>query len=72
MSEAHGNTPHARIGRCPHCGQRIRLDDTNPWRPFCSERCKLVDLQGWFGGRYQIPGESGSGDSAPGYDDPDQ
>lgn len=48
---------HARIGRCPHCGKRVRLDETNPWRPFCGERCKLVDLEGWFGERYRIAGE---------------
>jgi endogenous inhibitor of DNA gyrase (YacG/DUF329 family) len=29
-----------------------------PFRPFCSERCKLVDLGNWLGGRYRIPAES--------------
>ncbi|HEU0198257.1 MAG TPA: DNA gyrase inhibitor YacG [Nevskiaceae bacterium] len=51
-------TLQARIGRCPHCGSRTRLDETNPWRPFCSERCKLVDLEGWFEGRYRITDDS--------------
>jgi len=27
------------------------------WRPFCSERCKLVDLQKWLGGAYAIAGK---------------
>jgi uncharacterized protein len=27
------------------------------WRPFCSERCKLVDLGRWVDGSYRIPGE---------------
>jgi endogenous inhibitor of DNA gyrase (YacG/DUF329 family) len=27
------------------------------WRPFCSERCKLLDLAAWAEGRYRIPGE---------------
>jgi uncharacterized protein len=29
----------------------------NPFRPFCSERCRLVDLGGWFEERFRIPGE---------------
>lgn len=70
MSTLHSDgTAPPRIGRCPQCGKRIRLDGTNAWRPFCSERCKLIDLQGWFDGRYQIPGEP---HSAPHYDDNDQ
>ena len=27
----------------------------NPWRPFCSERCKLIDLGDWIEERYRIP-----------------
>lgn len=49
--------PKPRIGQCPRCGARTRLDDSNAWRPFCSRRCKLVDLDGWFEGRYFIAGE---------------
>lgn len=61
----------ARIGRCPRCGTRTRLDPTNSWRPFCSERCKLIDLEGWFGDRYRIAGEPASTPAFlddPGYD----
>lgn len=47
----------ARIGNCPRCNQRTRLDDSNTWRPFCSQRCKLVDLGDWLNGRYAIPAE---------------
>lgn len=46
-----------RIARCPRCGSSTRLDAANGWRPFCSERCKLIDLGDWFRGRYAIPGE---------------
>jgi uncharacterized protein len=42
---------------CPRCGTR-REWGGNPWRPFCSERCRLVDLGGWLSGRNAIPGES--------------
>lgn len=27
------------------------------WRPFCSERCKLLDLSNWVDGRYRVAGE---------------
>jgi endogenous inhibitor of DNA gyrase (YacG/DUF329 family) len=51
-----------RIGSCPQCGQSVRLDEGNPWRPFCSERCKLLDLGEWFSGGFAIPGEPSPGD----------
>lgn len=44
-----------RIGRCPACRKTARLDEGNPWRPFCSERCKLLDLGDWISGRFAIP-----------------
>lgn len=33
---------------CPQCGKPTSLKDDNPWRPFCSERCKMIDLGEWF------------------------
>lgn len=57
----------SRIAACPNCGASTRLDDGNPWRPFCSERCKLIDLGDWLSGRYAIPVEHG--DRQPGVDD---
>jgi uncharacterized protein len=46
-----------RIAACPRCGASTRLDSQNRWRPFCSERCKLVDLGNWMSGRYVVPVE---------------
>jgi endogenous inhibitor of DNA gyrase (YacG/DUF329 family) len=40
---------------CPQCRQPASLDTANRFRPFCSERCKLLDLGEWFAGRYTIP-----------------
>ena len=34
----------------------------SPWRPFCSERCKLFDLGQWASGSYVIHGQPGSAD----------
>ena len=39
--------------RCPNCKREVARQE-NPWRPFCSERCKLIDLDNWFSGRYRI------------------
>ncbi|HFC53188.1 MAG TPA: DNA gyrase inhibitor YacG [Gammaproteobacteria bacterium] len=41
---------------CPICGKRVPWDDSAPWRPFCSERCKLIDLGEWAGETRRIPG----------------
>lgn len=43
-------------GVCPQCGEAAAMSAQNPWRPFCSKRCKLVDLEGWFAERHVIPG----------------
>ncbi|MBA5863223.1 MAG: DNA gyrase inhibitor YacG [Nitrospira sp. CR1.1] len=54
--------------RCPECHQPTAWQD-NPWRPFCSERCQLIDLGAWAGEQYRVPGPgltvSGSESSAP-------
>ena len=47
--------------KCPHCGKQIELKD-NIWRPFCSERCKMVDLGNWFLERYAIPDKNEDGE----------
>lgn len=43
-------------GRCPSCGAATPRSADNRYRPFCSERCALVDLGAWFGGEHRIPG----------------
>ena len=45
----------ARIVNCPHCGKPVAWDTTNPRRPFCSERCRLIDLGAWASENYRIP-----------------
>jgi len=46
--------------KCPSCGKVLEWDRVNRWRPFCSERCKLVDLGAWFSQEHAIPGEPGA------------
>lgn len=45
-----------RIVACPHCGAPVPWTAQSRWRPFCSERCKLIDLGEWAAERYRIPG----------------
>lgn len=40
---------------CPTCQKRTPWED-NTWRPFCSERCKLIDLGDWANENHRIPG----------------
>lgn len=41
---------------CPVCRKKTTWEE-NPWRPFCSERCKLVDFGKWVDEKYRIVGE---------------
>lgn len=41
---------------CPVCKKKITWEE-NPMRPFCSERCRLIDLGKWASEGYKIPGE---------------
>jgi uncharacterized protein len=43
--------------KCPTCGKEAEWKD-NPFRPFCSERCKLLDLGRWVNEEYKVPGAS--------------
>ncbi|MEE8428243.1 MAG: DNA gyrase inhibitor YacG [Gammaproteobacteria bacterium] len=45
------------IVHCPTCGQAVAWGLQQRWRPFCSERCKLIDLGEWLDEKNRIPGE---------------
>ncbi|HEX6296126.1 MAG TPA: DNA gyrase inhibitor YacG [Burkholderiales bacterium] len=42
---------------CPRCGAPAAVSAENRWRPFCSERCRLIDLGTWAAEDYRVPGE---------------
>ena len=46
----------AKMVRCPQCGTSVKYQIDNPSRPFCSSRCKLIDLGAWAEERYAISG----------------
>ncbi|HET7135770.1 MAG TPA: DNA gyrase inhibitor YacG [Casimicrobiaceae bacterium] len=59
-----------RIVKCPQCNADVPWTPESRWRPFCSERCKTLDLGAWASERYRIKtqeppdgGERGDGSS---------
>ena len=50
---------------CPTCGEPATYAPSNPWRPFCSERCRSIDLGAWASEAYRIPAKE---DDEPGPD----
>jgi len=50
--------------KCPRCGRPLPALPSNPFRPFCSERCRLLDLGAWLGEQHAIPGEEALPDAA--------
>ena len=44
--------------KCPTCEKEIAWDKNNIFRPFCNERCKLIDLGEWASDKHQIAGET--------------
>lgn len=45
------------IVKCPQCGKETEYTG-NEFRPFCSERCKLLDFGDWANGKFAIPSDT--------------
>lgn len=43
--------------KCPHCGTAVEWKPENTYRPFCSKRCKLIDLGQWADESYTVAAE---------------
>lgn len=54
MEKQPGKSP---VVNCPQCGETVIWEKSNRYRPFCSERCKLIDLGRWATDTYKIPDE---------------
>jgi endogenous inhibitor of DNA gyrase (YacG/DUF329 family) len=50
--------------KCPTCGRPVDWSANSAFRPFCSDRCRLIDLGAWLTEQHKIPDES----STPGED----
>ncbi len=65
--------------RCPSCGQTIQPVSVSQFLPFCSDRCRLVDLGRWLNEEHSVPCQTRQDDEQtspentklpPGWDDP--
>ena len=53
-----------RVVACPQCGSPVPWTAESKWKPFCSERCKLIDLGEWAAESYRVevePPDPGEG-----------
>jgi uncharacterized protein len=50
---------------CPTCGKAAAFGAGNPFRPFCCERCKLVDLGAWAKENYRVAVKGADEDAVP-------
>ena len=57
-----------RMVNCPRCGTATPWSEANACRPFCSERCKLIDLGQWATEGYRIPHEEADTGKSEGED----
>ena len=64
MSAAKPDTAD-KIVRCPACGGDSVYALQNPFRPFCSQRCKHIDLGAWANEEFKVPVTSEPDPSEP-------
>lgn len=56
------NKTDERIVRCPACGGDSIYAPSNPYRPFCSARCKGIDLGAWANEEFRMLAEAPTDD----------
>jgi uncharacterized protein len=49
-----------KMVRCPVCNTPLEWSEKSPFRPFCSQRCKLTDLGAWASDAYRIAAQEES------------
>jgi endogenous inhibitor of DNA gyrase (YacG/DUF329 family) len=47
--------PQERFVNCPQCGAPVAWTPASRFRPFCSERCRMIDLGAWASESYRVP-----------------
>jgi endogenous inhibitor of DNA gyrase (YacG/DUF329 family) len=57
----------ATIVKCPTCRRSVEWSAASLYRPFCSDRCRLIDLGAWLTEKHAIPSDEdpGLGDPPP-------
>lgn len=61
VAESLGKGLYSMIVKCPMCKKETPWEG-NPFRPFCSERCKLLDLGAWAKEEYRVAGDKARDD----------
>ncbi len=57
MSTTSDKSPPVRVVNCPACGGRSLFSPDNPHRPFCSARCRGIDLGAWASEQFRLKAE---------------
>ncbi len=57
--------------KCAYCGKQTQWEG-NEFRPFCSERCRMIDFGSWIDEEYRVPDENSAIDSYANFDLPDE
>ncbi|WP_455199223.1 DNA gyrase inhibitor YacG [Kaarinaea lacus] len=52
------NNSSVKLVTCPNCGKSVEWNEHSQWRPFCSERCRIIDLGDWASEKHAITGET--------------
>lgn len=47
----------SKIVKCPTCQKQVEWTESSTFRPFCSDRCRLIDLGDWASEKHAIPDE---------------
>jgi uncharacterized protein len=55
----------ATIVKCPTCRRPVEWSAASLYRPFCSDRCRLIDLGAWISEQHKIPDEAGPDGAKP-------
>ncbi|OFZ14030.1 MAG: DNA gyrase inhibitor YacG [Bdellovibrionales bacterium RBG_16_40_8] len=55
MKSAKKKLVNKKLVKCPSCGKSAEYSSTNVYRPFCGERCQIIDLGDWASEKYAIP-----------------
>jgi endogenous inhibitor of DNA gyrase (YacG/DUF329 family) len=59
MNDATGSKPtRPKLVPCPTCGGDSLYAPSNPYRPFCSERCKQIDMGAWASEDFRMPADA--------------
>jgi len=59
----------ATVVKCPQCSRPVPWSPESTYRPFCSDRCRLIDLGAWLAEQHKIPDESTSAEDGPSRDE---